>query len=192
MNEKFCECGCGQYAPIASRNSSVRGWVKGQPIRFIKHHHVRVQQPRYGPYKKIRWLPEDRGYKTDCHVWQLSVGVKGYGGEYDTNRRRMVAAHILAWERVNGPVPTGHELDHLCKQRDCVRVDHLQVVTHAENVRRGSKTTVTYEQIDEVKRLLARHVAQDSIARQIGIGQSTVSRIKRGDISLGPHRNKTQ
>ncbi|MEX5713458.1 HNH endonuclease signature motif containing protein [Parafrankia sp. FMc6] len=53
----------------------------------------------------------------------------------------MVGAHRWAWEKVNGPIPEGFELDHVwtrgCKRRDCIRLSHLQVVTHRENVRRG-------------------------------------------------------
>lgn len=35
---KLCDCGCGQPAPIAPRNNKKRGWIKGEPIRFIWGH----------------------------------------------------------------------------------------------------------------------------------------------------------
>lgn len=35
---KLCECGCGQPAPIAKKNDSWNGYVKGQPLRFIQGH----------------------------------------------------------------------------------------------------------------------------------------------------------
>lgn len=35
---KLCECGCGQPAPIATRNRPERGYIKGQPLRFILGH----------------------------------------------------------------------------------------------------------------------------------------------------------
>jgi len=35
-------------------------------------------------------------------------------------------------------VPQGLELDHLCRVSHCVRPEHLEAVTHAENVRRGN------------------------------------------------------
>lgn len=35
---KLCECGCGQPAPIAKGTDRRRGWIKGQPLRFILGH----------------------------------------------------------------------------------------------------------------------------------------------------------
>ena len=45
-------------------------------------------------------------------------------------------AHIVAWEAAKGPVPDGMALDHLCRNRACVALHHLEPVTHAENERR--------------------------------------------------------
>lgn len=39
---QLCECGCGEPAPIATRNRRDRGHVAGRPMRFIAHHHVRL------------------------------------------------------------------------------------------------------------------------------------------------------
>jgi hypothetical protein len=49
-------------------------------------------------------------------------------------------AHIAAWERANGPVPPGKELDHLCRRRHCVAVHHLEPVDRRENERRKDWT----------------------------------------------------
>lgn len=38
---------------------------------------------------------------------------------------------------INGPLPPGLELDHLCRNKSCVRPDHLEAVTHRENMRRA-------------------------------------------------------
>lgn len=48
----------------------------------------------------------------------------------------MTLAHRFAYELIQ-PVPDGLELDHLCRNRRCVRPDHLEPVTHRENVLRG-------------------------------------------------------
>jgi hypothetical protein len=41
MEIKVCECGCGNPAPIPKLTVRRRGWVKGQPLRFIKGHNFR-------------------------------------------------------------------------------------------------------------------------------------------------------
>lgn len=38
---KLCECGCGQPAPIATRNHTRSGHIKGQPTRFIHGHSIK-------------------------------------------------------------------------------------------------------------------------------------------------------
>lgn len=48
----------------------------------------------------------------------------------------MVTAHRAAWAHVNGQIPEGMTIDHLCKTRPCVRVDHLRLLSNYENARR--------------------------------------------------------
>jgi len=136
-----------------------------------------------GHARKIkRYRVEDRGYLTPCHIWQLATTEKGYGQEWDASRGRMNFAHITAWERKHGPVPDGKELDHLCRVRPCVNDDHLEPVTHLENIRRGRRheTRRTPELERQVLMRLAFGFTQNQIAELLDIGQSTVSRIKRG------------
>lgn len=40
---KLCECGCGEPTRIAVKTQKDRGHVKGQPLRFINGHYVRVR-----------------------------------------------------------------------------------------------------------------------------------------------------
>lgn len=48
-----------------------------------------------------------------------------------------VRAHRYAYEQAKGLIPVDRELDHLCRVRFCVNPDHLEAVTHGENIRRG-------------------------------------------------------
>jgi hypothetical protein len=54
----------------------------------------------------------------------------GYGGKEPV-------AHRLIYELLVGPIPLGHILDHLCRNRNCVNPEHLEPVTHQVNTHRG-------------------------------------------------------
>ncbi len=47
-------------------------------------------------------------------------------------------AHRLVYEHLVGPVPDHLVLDHLCRNTECIEVEHLEVVTPGENVRRAN------------------------------------------------------
>jgi HNH endonuclease len=42
--------------------------------------------------------------------------------------------HRLGWKLLRGPIPEGMELHHRCGVYACWNPDHLQIVTHAENL----------------------------------------------------------
>ena len=67
---------------------------------------------------------------TGCWLWQGSTDKDGYG------RYSKYMAHRAVWEVYAGETPPP-ELDHLCRNRLCVRPSHLEDVTHRENVLRG-------------------------------------------------------
>lgn len=73
-----------------------------------------------------------------CWEWQATVSPYGYGkfGVKDS-RWRMVPAHRFSYELFVGPIPEGLHLDHLCRNRVCVRPNHLEPVTCKENIHRG-------------------------------------------------------
>ncbi len=72
-----------------------------------------------------------------CWEWQASTSV-GYGVIGRGRRGEgTVLAHRAMYEQIVGPIPEGLTLDHLCRNRRCVRPGHLEPVTLAENKRRG-------------------------------------------------------
>lgn len=87
-------------------------------------------------YSARFWAKVDA--KGICWEWTAARSKTGYGKfRLSGPQRRTKDAHRVAWEALVGPVPEGLELDHLCKMRHCVNPDHMEPVTHAENMRRG-------------------------------------------------------
>jgi hypothetical protein len=88
-----------------------------------------------------RWAAKVRLTPT-CWLW-FGARSGGYGSFiFSIGSRRRTVAHLYGYERFVGPIPAGKELDHLCRNRRCVNPEHLEPVTHLENIRR-SPITVT-------------------------------------------------
>lgn len=125
----LCMCGCGQVTPIARYNSSPINYVKGEHTKYVEGH-----GPHVTSGEKWRIDPE-----TGCWVWlraKSNNGTRGLVGAWVGGKRSTLRAHRWVYEQHKGPIPEGMELDHLCRNPICVNPDHLEPVTHAENMRR--------------------------------------------------------
>lgn len=97
-----------------------------------------MSRPKTLPAERFeRFVEKSEG----CWLWTgTTVGSNArYGHFWDGERK--VYAHRFAYELWVGPIPEGHEIDHVksrgCTSKLCVRPDHLEPVTHRENRRRG-------------------------------------------------------
>jgi HNH endonuclease len=83
-----------------------------------------------------KWIPEPN---SGCWLW-LGASTEG-DPRYDYGvirvEGRTVRAHRVSYELARGPVPNRLELDHICRNSYCVNPDHLEAVTHEENLRRA-------------------------------------------------------
>jgi HNH endonuclease len=80
-----------------------------------------------------------------CWLWTRSVNDEGYGQFYmptGTRRSKVHRAHRFVYELINGPIPDGLHLDHLCRVPRCVNPAHLEPVTARENSHRGMSPTL--------------------------------------------------
>jgi hypothetical protein len=85
------------------------------------------------------WSKVDRPAGDGCWTWLGQTNQWGYGHFRRTlapGLHRTVKAHRFAYELVVGPIPAGLTLDHLCGTQSCIRPEHLEPVTNAENLRR--------------------------------------------------------
>jgi hypothetical protein len=149
---RLCECGCGQPARR----------------RFVRGHHTRKSP--------VEYIEQDCGYETPCWVWQRSTTPGGYG---KIKKDGLVqSAHRVYYERENGPIAPGMDLDHKCRVRHCVNPAHLEEVTRAENLRRGTRTRLTVDVVREIReRYAAGGVRQIDLAEYYGVSPTTIGSV---------------
>lgn len=93
---------------------------------------------KYTPTRALRSVAIRMGQPdhNGCRIWLGSKNSSGYG-TISTKSLPENLAHRLVWHIKKGAIPDGAYIDHLCRNRDCVEVSHLEVVTFKENILRG-------------------------------------------------------
>lgn len=115
------------------RRNNTSPYCETHYTRIRRHGSPDVVMKDHRPFEK-RW--RDSVAFGDCWLWIGTVNHHGYGVA-SQGYGKIIQAHREVYRLLVGPIPVDLELDHLCRARHCVNPDHLEPVTHAENVRRG-------------------------------------------------------
>lgn len=70
---------------------------------------------------------------SDCWLWTGDKHPFGYGRIWVVGKGP-INSHRVSWEIHNGPIPKGKHILHICDNPVCVRPDHLQLGSQADNV----------------------------------------------------------
>jgi len=127
----ICLCGCGLEVTSPDKQGVVRYWHKGG----------------HAARKFVQYSIENKEYKTDCWLWRLSKNKFGYGMIGMGRNLNPQLAHRYYYEKVKGFIPKKMQLDHLCRNRDCVNPEHLEIVNNKINSHRGLSTKMNSKDI---------------------------------------------
>ena len=81
-----------------------------------------------------RFLNKISVVENGCWIWPKTL-YDGYG-RMNINGKT-IGAHRFIYEYYYGKIDRMLVIDHLCRNRACVNINHLEVVTNAENTKRG-------------------------------------------------------
>ena len=84
------------------------------------------------------YIPEPN---SGCWLWLGPILHAGTRRQKPYGRLGRELAHRLSFIFFKGPIPDGLEVDHICNNGLCINPDHLQAITHAENIRRALSAT---------------------------------------------------
>ena len=173
----LCQCGCGRATSIATQTRAQSGHILGRPMPFVAGHRLRVPlEDRLWP-KVVEAAPSDlspNGW-AGCWLWMASLK-KGYG-QIDDGYGNPLAAHRVAYELVVGVIRPELVVDHLCRRPRCVNPAHLEPVTQAVNCRRGLKSKLTVEQVEEARLLRAAGETFPAIAARYGVATRSIQAV---------------
>jgi hypothetical protein len=137
--------------------------------------------------EELFWTKVDK--TGECWLWTAGQ-CKGYG--QFAVKRKGIRAHIYSYTLVNGPVPEGYVIRHICDTPLCVRPDHLLAGTQKENVQDAvtkgrhchgethGNAIINEDTARRIKALLNQKEKMTHIAKELGVGYYIVTDIKYG------------
>jgi hypothetical protein len=133
--------------------------------------------------EKKRFLAKVKVVQSGCHEWQGSKNWQGYGKVYFRGVSSY-PAHRASYALFVGEIPDGLNVLHECDNKPCVNPKHLFLGSLADNIadmdakaRRGTRSQLTYNDVAEIKDMLAARYSQTEIARRFSVHQTTISKI---------------
>jgi HNH endonuclease len=128
-----------------------------------------------------------------CWPWVGPRNKRGYG-HWKFHGKTRKATRIM-WEIFNGPIQNNLHVLHKCDNPSCVNIGHLFLGTHSDNMRdcvskgrhnppdqngeNHSGAKLNWEKVNYIRAQLP-HRSHSSLAREIGISRSVVTRIAHG------------
>lgn len=110
----LCQCGCGQSTALAPFNAPARGWVKGEPLRFLKGHARRTD------------IRDGKKRCSVCHEWKhladypkSKTGRDGLdhrcrGCHRDRRLRYTIEQHGITWDEYQAMLEAQNHACALC------------------------------------------------------------------------------
>ena len=93
---------------------------------------------------------------------------------------KLKMAHRQEWEKVNGTIPEGYEINHKCKNRRCVNLEHLECLEISKH--RSLDNSLRYKDRElEILEFIKNNpgMTQRQVGNKFGLSQAGISSMVR-------------
>ena len=84
--------------------------------------------------------------------------------------------HRYMWEREHGPIPEGYEINHLCKNRACFNIDHLECINGTDHTVLTNTERYAERKEEAKQKWLTGHWSATQIASHFDVSWSSAFR----------------
>ena len=149
--------GCDRY----TSRQSARGLCVLHYTQTLRVEQGRPPKVRLGSLDvvDVLFLLSEQPPDTSCIYWTASLTNQGYPNRLRPRDQPPITPQRASWSLVNGPIPDGMHLDHVCHTQDetcpggdnhcmhrrCINPDHLECVSGPENYRRRDEQRAAHQ-----------------------------------------------
>lgn len=136
-------------------------------------------KPKYIP-ALLRILSRCKIIPNGCHVWPGATSGFGYPVANVNGRGTFTYLHVATYLLFRGDIPEGFEVDHACSNKRCLNPEHLQALSHGDNISREG-TVGRQRKFDpsEIVRLQLEGLSDAAIAEELGTSSASIQLARR-------------
>lgn len=91
-------------------------------------------------------------------------------------RAPLVMYHRYVWEKAHGAIPEGYEIDHICKNRACCNIEHLQMLEGSQHARKDNHLRYKKRKEKAKEYWSKTHCSGTYLASLVGVSFSSACR----------------
>jgi hypothetical protein len=119
----YCYCGCGQKTPIAPRNRTNIGWIKGEPLKYVVGHSRKMRGGPAVPFGK-KWCCRCRRVKSITDFYKNKQAARGLQGICKDCTREA----SRQWRTRNRIKDRQYAQKHRLREKFGITIDHYQAL----------------------------------------------------------------
>ena len=140
-------------------------------------------------YEGLYQASDDGQIKTIAgRVLAIRGGNYGNVTLFKRGARITAAVHVLVASAFHGPRPSGHEVDHIDRDKWNNKASNLRWVTHLENMQnrvaptgeRHPMVKLTRQQVEYIRERRRVGIKLRVLAAELGVSKTTISDVARG------------